>query len=302
MNSINFYSGTKFPMYREALAKMQDMINLVATLAGLGGQNFILSGCTTNSNGTITDGLVIINGELLPFTGGVLKTKITVKETRQSVTAFDVVYPETYITRIAQFSDTGEYTWADFSQVKTNTELYKMIRDITGDAPGTVKMWAGMVSKIPTDYKLCDGLEVLITDYPDLYENIGVSFGGDGQNTFNLPDLRGRFIVGFDSANPDYNAISKEKIGGNAEVALNVEQIPAHQHIVPWGENLNTAWQPTWGYPSEYFNNSRGYKAETDNDNTWPYTSPSGGDSNSITKGHENRPPYFTLAYIIKVR
>lgn len=296
MNSINFYSGTKFPMYREALAKMQDMINLVATLAGLGGQNFILSGCTTNSNGTITDGLVIINGELLPFTGGVLKTKITVKETRQSVTAFDVVYPETYITRIAQFSDTGEYTWADFSQVKTNTELYKMIRDITGDAPGTVKMWAGMVSRIPSDYMLCDGSELQLISYPELYDNIGVSFGGDGQNTFNLPDLRGRFIVGFDSSNPDYNAISKEKVGGANEVSITVDQMPNHKHVMPWGENPTTAWNPPWGYADGYIGNMRGSNG-TDNDNAWAYSSDVGGG-----KAHENRPPYFTLAYIIKVR
>lgn len=301
MNSINFYSGTKFPMYREALAKMQDMINLVANLAGLGGKNFILSGCTTNQDGTITDGLVIINGELLSFTGGVLKTKITVKETRQSVTAFDVVYPETYITRIAQFSDTGEYAWADFSQVKTNTELYKMIRDITGDAPGTIKEWAGAPSKVPTDYMLCDGRDLAITDYPDLYEAIGITFGGDGLTSFKIPNTTGKFSVGY-GGDGDYSLIGKT--GGEEKHTLIVDEIPAHDHVngaiynklsaraadaaSPGTAGAVDSRSPETEYNIAYMNPSEWADATI--------KSVGGG------KSHENRPPYIVFAEIIKVR
>lgn len=306
MNKINFFSGDKFPQYREALAKMQDMINLVSLLAGMGGKNFILSGCTIGDDGKTSDGYVVINGELLPFIGGDAKTKITIKETRQDVTAFNVIYPETYITRVAQFSDTGEFTWSEFEQIKSNVELYKLIKDIAGDKPATVKMWAGLVSQIPTDYLLCDGKELSINAYPELYAMLGVSFGGDGQNTFNLPDLRGRFVVGFDSANPDYNAINKDKIGGSKDVALETKHLPAHNHRA---------------VEDGVFNKLSARAADVDATNT-----PSGVDAQvpdaeyrvaGMTAGqwaqaeiktvgenkpHENRPPYMVLAYIIKVK
>lgn len=99
----------------------------------------------------------------------------------------------------------------------------------------------------------------------------------------------------YDNSSEDYNEIGK--IGGEEFHELTEDENAPHKHIVPWGENLNTAWKPDWSYPDDRFNNSRGYKADTDNDNTWPYTSPSGkGDP------HENRPPFYTLAYVVRVK
>lgn len=310
MNSINFFSGDKFPQYREALAKMQDMINLVAGLAGMGGKNFILSGCEVDNDGNVSDGVIVLNGEIIPLKGAkvdnITTAKITIKETRQDVNAFNVVYPETYINREAQFATTGEYSWSELEQVKTNVELAKAIKDITGDKPGTVKMWAGLVSQIPIDYMLCDGAELSINTYKELYDMLGVSFGGDGQNYFNLPDLRGRFVVGFDSSNPDYNAINRDKIGGYNEVELETKHLPKHNHRDA-GDGV--------------FNKLSARSADVDATNT-----PSGVDDKvpdaeyrvaGMTSGqwaqaeiksvgenkpHENRPPYMVLAYIIKVK
>lgn len=309
MNSINFFSGDKFPQYRQALAKMQDMINLVAGLAGMGGKNFILSGCEVDNNGNVSDGVIVLNGEVIALKGAkvnIATAKITIKETRQDVNAFNVVYPETYINREAQFASNGEYSWSELEQVKTNVELAKVIKDITGDKPGTVKMWAGLVSQIPTDYMLCDGAELSINTYKELYDMLGVSFGGDGQNSFNLPDLRGRFVVGFDSSNPDYNAINKDKIGGANEVELATKHLPKHDHT---------------DHTSTSFNKLSARAADIDATNT-----PSGLDDKTPdaeyrvggmtapqwaeaiikpvgeNKAHENRPPYMVLAYIIKVK
>ena len=294
MDKINFLGQGSFPASANTFDNMQNQIHLVAMLAQAGGDNYILSGCGLIGDNKAAAGTIVIKGEILPFEGGDIKEFVTIQETRTPLMAFGKEYPEAYIFRVAKFADNGAYKWEDFKQVLSNSELLKRIESIKGDEPGTIKMWAGQPAKIPQDYLLCDGRDLLIATYPELYSNIGIQFGGDAIS-FKIPDLRGKFIAGLNSADNDYKEIGTK--GGAKEVTLTEKQIPPHKHIVPWGENLNTSWQPKWGYPDEYFNNSRGYKAETDNDNTWPYTSPTGDG-----EAHENRPPYFTLAYIIKVK
>lgn len=294
MDKIKFLGMGSFPGSANTLDNLQNQIHLVALLAKLGGSDYILSGCEPDGDNKVKAGTLVISGEILPFTGGTIKEYISIQETKQSLSAFGNEYPEAYTFRVAEFATAGVQKWNNLKQILTNTELQIRIESIKGDAPGTVKMWAGAPAKVPQEYMLCDGRDLLINDYPELYANIGIQYGGN-EESFKLPDLRGKFIVGFDSADKDYKEIGLK--GGYKEITLTEKQLPPHKHIVPWGENLNTAWTPEWGYPGNYFNNSRGYKADTDNDNTWPYSSPAGGG-----EAHENRPPYFTLAYIIKVK
>ena len=62
---------------------------------------------------------------------------------------------------------------------------------------GSISAFAGLTA--PAGYLLCDGSQVSRTTYSDLYAVVGDTFGaGDGTTTFNLPDLRGEFIRGFD--------------------------------------------------------------------------------------------------------
>jgi len=175
------------------------------------------------------------------------------------------------------------------------TALEEKFDSIRGTPLGIPEMWVGYLDKIPENYRLCDGSILSIIEYNDLFKVLGTLHGGDGLNGFALPDLRQRFIVGYDNSHDSYKTIGGK--GGEETHKLTIAEMPEHKHIVPWGENLNTAWQPEWSYPSEYFNNSRGYNAATDLDNTWPYSSPSGGN-----KPHENRPPFFTLAFIMKIK
>lgn len=309
MDSINFFSGDKFPQYRQALAKMQDMILLLAGLAGMGGKNFILSGCEVDNNGNVSDGVVVVNGEIMPLKGAkvnVTTAKIAIKETRKDVNAFNVVYPETYINREAQFANNGEYSWREFEQVKTNVELANAIKDITGDKPGTVKMWAGLVSQIPSDYMLCDGMELSINNYPELYDMLGVSFGGDGQNTFNLPDLRGRFIVGFDSSDKDYNAINKDKKGGYKEVVLDAKHLPKHDHTDHASTSFNKLSARAGDIDATNTPGSIDDKSADAEYRVGGMTAPQWAEAIikpvGENKAHENRPPYMVLAYIIKVK
>lgn len=69
------------------------------------------------------------------------------------------------------------------------------------DVPvGTILSFSG--TSVPAGYLLCDGREVSRIDYSNLFTVIGTTFGaGDGSTTFNIPDLRGRFIEGSNEAN-----------------------------------------------------------------------------------------------------
>ena len=300
MNKINFYSGDKFPQYRQALAKMQDMTLLVAGLAGLGGKNFILSGCVLNGN-NVSDGVIVINGEMIPFEGSAKKDKITIVETRQDVTALNVVYPETYINRIAKFSDAGEYSWSDFMQVPTNLELYKLIKDIAGDAPGTLKEWAGAPGKVPTDYMLCDGRDLAISDYPALYEAIGVTFGGDGLTTFKLPKTGGLFSVGYGGTG-DYAQIGQT--GGEEKHKLTIGEMPRHN---PANNNIFNKLSARAADVSDLGTPGNVDQEAADKEyNVGNMTNQRWDDATIKDIGndepHENRPPYIVFAKIIKVR
>lgn len=76
-------------------------------------------------------------------------------------------------------------------------ELWTYIQDRI-EKPGVIKAYGGTIA--PAGYLLCDGAAVSRTTYAALFTALGVLWGpGDGSTTFNVPDLRGRFLVGKDS-------------------------------------------------------------------------------------------------------
>jgi len=305
MNSINFTAKDNFPLSSDTMNMLQQMVKLNANMALLGGQNYILSGCDEYNNGTmVNDGYIVINGELLEFAGGAKQEKITIAETSQTLHAFGVDYPESYIFRTAKFSGTGEYEWKNFVQVLTNGELQQKIEAITGDTPGTVKMWAGSEANKPANYEICDGKPLQISLYPELYSIIAVSFGGDGKNNFNLPDLRGRFIVGYNSLDTDYNNVGKT--GGAKEVTLETKHLPSHNHrdvtdgsfdkLSSIAADIDSSNTPA---SVDSVNADKEYRVAGMTSNQWKQATIKsvGGD-----QAHENQPPYFVLSYIIKVK
>ena len=85
---------------------------------------------------------------------------------------------------------------------------------------GTIVAYGGDVNNVPEGWKLCDGSSVLQTDYPQLYAAIGSAWGTSG-SSFNLPDLRGRFLRGVDGIagaggnDPDDATRTANAAGGN---------------------------------------------------------------------------------------
>lgn len=88
---------------------------------------------------------------------------------------------------------------------------------------GEVRMFAGNFA--PAGWMFCEGQLLPISEYETLFNLIGTTYGGDGQSTFALPDLRGRVPI------HQGNGFILAETGGVEQVTLTVNQIPAHTHV-----------------------------------------------------------------------
>lgn len=94
---------------------------------------------------------------------------------------------------------------------------------------GSINAWS--TNTAPTGWQLCDGTAVSRTTYAALYAVIGTTYGsGDGSTTFNLPDLKGKVIVGRDSAQTEFDTLAET--GGAKTVTLSSTEIPSHTHSI----------------------------------------------------------------------
>ena len=101
---------------------------------------------------------------------------------------------------------------------------------------GEIKMFGG--SFAPAGWMFCEGQLLPISEYETLFNLIGTTYGGDGQSTFALPDLRGRLPV------HQGNGFVLAETGGAEEITLTTQQIPAHSHPLLATSNPATATAP----------------------------------------------------------
>jgi microcystin-dependent protein len=87
---------------------------------------------------------------------------------------------------------------------------------------GEIRIFAGNFA--PAGWMFCEGQLLPISENETLFQLIGTTYGGDGQSTFALPDLRGRVPIHIG------NGFILAETGGVEEVTLTVSQIPAHTH------------------------------------------------------------------------
>lgn len=92
-----------------------------------------------------------------------------------------------------------------------------------------IAAWPGTTP--PDGWLACDGSAVSRTTYADLFAVLGTSRGaGNGTTTFNLPNYKGRNLVGYDDGQTEFNAIGKQ--GGAKTHTLSVNEMPHHGHSV----------------------------------------------------------------------
>ena len=149
---------------------------------------------------------------------------------------------------------------------------------------GTILQFSGSTWQVPNNYLLCNGQEISRTDYSDLFNIIGTSFGaGDGSTTFNLPDFRGRTGVGLDSEQTEFDTLGEK--GGEKTHTLDISEMPSHNH-----DSGVSAGGTSTGYGLNY-EYSTEYRYYDGND----IIADAGG-----SQPHNNLQPYIIVNYIIK--
>jgi len=94
---------------------------------------------------------------------------------------------------------------------------------------GSISMFAGNFA--PVGYLLCQGQLLSIQEHAALFSLLGTNYGGDGVQTFGIPDLRGRAAAG-QGQGPGLSPYTVGQSGGSVSVTLLLSQIPSHNHTI----------------------------------------------------------------------
>jgi microcystin-dependent protein len=96
-----------------------------------------------------------------------------------------------------------------------------------GAPTGSIQPYGG--SSAPSGWLITDGAAVSRTTYAPLFSVLGTAYGaGNGSTTFNLPNLRGRTLVGLDAAQSEFQSLGQT--GGIKTHALSMSEMPSHNH------------------------------------------------------------------------
>jgi microcystin-dependent protein len=101
---------------------------------------------------------------------------------------------------------------------------------------GEIRLFAGNFA--PAGWMFCEGQLLPISENETLFQLIGTTYGGDGESTFALPDLRGRIPI------HQGNGFTLAETGGAEEITLTVNQIPAHSHPLLGSTQLASSSAP----------------------------------------------------------
>ena len=101
---------------------------------------------------------------------------------------------------------------------------------------GEIRMFAGTYEI--AGWMFCDGRLLPISEYETLFNLIGTTYGGDGESTFALPDLRGRLPL------HQGNGFTLAETGGVETVTLSVQQMPAHSHALLGSNDIANSPNP----------------------------------------------------------
>ena len=153
---------------------------------------------------------------------------------------------------------------------------------------GEIRMFAGNFA--PAGWMFCEGQLLPISEYETLFNLIGTTYGGDGQSTFALPDLRGRLPIHFG------NGFTLAETGGVEEVTLTVAQIPSHSHAYLANTATATGSSPG-GNVNDQNVTIQIYTAGSAGDNFNPGVVGNTGGS----QPHSNFQPYLCVDFIISL-
>ncbi len=153
---------------------------------------------------------------------------------------------------------------------------------------GEIRMFGGNFA--PAGWMFCEGQLLPISENETLFQLIGTTYGGDGQSTFALPDLRGRLPL------HEGNGLILAETGGAEEITLTVTQIPQHSHPFLAASNPGTTASPS---------NSVAATTTTGflyiNENTTGNMAPNIVSTVGGSQPHTNFQPYLCVDFIISL-
>lgn len=172
---------------------------------------------------------------------------------------------------------------------------------------GEIKLFAGNFP--PLGWAFCNGALLSIAEYDALYNLIGTTYGGDGIQTFGLPNLQGRIPIGWGSG-PGLPTVVIGESAGTEEITLTTNQMPNHTHIaqVQAKGSLGVGTTATSNAPEGFApaddSGSNMYANAAPNGAMGPDAVASTSPTVSVmpvggSQPHDNMQPYLVISYII---
>lgn len=155
---------------------------------------------------------------------------------------------------------------------------------------GEIRMFGGNFA--PLGWAFCNGALIPIAENDVLFQLIGTTYGGDGQSTFALPDLRGRLAV----HNGSGFVIGQS--AGSETVTLTVNQLPVHSHAFLASQNNGTATSPAGQVPATL---AAGSNAYLQGPATAALSSSSLLPDSGGSQPHDNLQPFVCVSFIISL-
>lgn len=159
---------------------------------------------------------------------------------------------------------------------------------------GEIRMFAGNFA--PAGWMFCEGQLLPISENETLFQLIGTTYGGDGESTFALPDLRGRIPI-HQGTGPDGTTYQLAEAAGTEEVTLTIQQTPVHTHGLIASTAAATAETPAGnltGQPSVAIYNSG-------EEGSLQAMAPSSVLATGGSQPHSNYQPYLCVDFIISL-
>ena len=161
---------------------------------------------------------------------------------------------------------------------------------------GEIRLFAGTFA--PVGWMLCQGQSLPIAENEVLFQLIGTTYGGDGEETFNLPNLQSRVPIHMGTG-PDGTTYQIGEMAGTEAETLSMQQIPNHTHTLTATTNLASTTSPSDAVVPAVTSASVITAFGSDAPHTALHPSsliPIGG-----SQPHENLQPYVALNYIISL-
>lgn len=152
---------------------------------------------------------------------------------------------------------------------------------------GEIRLFAGNFA--PQGWAFCDGQLLAISEHDALFQLIGTTYGGDGESTFALPDLRGRLPihrgVGFTIG----------QSGGTEDVTITTNQVPAHGHPLRAADLASSETSPGNNLTAEPTKRIYGSPASVS------AMAPGAIGPRGGSQPHDNMQPFLSLSFILSL-